>query len=74
MDDEAKLRERVLEAQEVLRLAEREFLLVRGWEEQGAYDGVTWWSYKGKTSSEPQRTATMYALKGIDERMIRCYE
>jgi len=69
MDDSDKLRKRVLETQEAARLAEREFLLVRGWEEQGTYDDVTWWSYKGETSSDPQHTAVSYAIRGIEDRL-----
>jgi len=69
MEDMAELRRRVVEAQEVARLVERDFLIARGWEEQGTYDGVTWWSYKGETCSEPQRNAVSLALRGIDERL-----
>lgn len=71
MNDSDDLRERVKRAHEAARLVEREFLLSRGWEEQGTYDDVTWWSYKGETSSEPQRIAVKYALRGVEKRMGR---
>ena len=68
MIDTSKLRDRVVAAQEAARLVEREFLLARGWEDQGIFNGVTWWSYKGKTNSSAQPAAVNDALRGIKDR------
>lgn len=60
------LRQQVVEAREATRVAEREFLLAKGWEEQGTYNEVTWWYYEGLNGSEPQSTAVKYALRDVE--------
>ena len=67
---EVDLRQKVIEARRAARLAERELLVTRGWEDQGVINDVTWWSYKGKTCSEPQETAIKYALRGVEGLFI----
>lgn len=66
-----ELRQRVLDGRKAAHRAERQFLLARGWKEQGTYNDVTWWFYEGMGSSEPQETAVRYALKGVDERVFK---
>jgi len=63
-----ELRDKVIAAQRAASLAEKEFLLKRGWEEQKTHDGVTWWYYEGLNSSEPQSTAVSYALHDMEKR------
>lgn len=67
---EAELQEavkRVKEARKTANEEESKFLLMRGWEDQGTFHGVTWWYHKGSTigGSQPQNTAMVYALQDL---------
>lgn len=60
---------RLREAQEAARKAEREFLLLTDWEEQGTYDGITWWYKKGSVGcSYEQRNAVRFELHDQEKK------
>jgi len=61
---------KVRNAHAVTRVAERELLLLTGWEEQATYHDVTWWYREGDGCSNDQATAIRYTLQDIKRGRI----
>ena len=58
--------QKAIHARNTANEAEKELLLMAGWEEQATHDGVTWWYRDPNGGSDPQDSAVRLTLMGYE--------